>query len=94
MSLTQTINIITKTMSNTNQLILRNYVQQNLEKYFSNLDGHKPSDLYAMVLKEIEIPLIQFVLKHTKNNQSQAANILGISRGTLRKKLQELKEFF
>lgn len=81
-------------MSDTNQLILRNYVQQNLESYFSNLDGHKPANLYAMVLKEVEIPLLQAALKHTKDNQSAAASILGISRGTLRKKLQDLKEFF
>ena len=72
---------------------LRDHVKQNLENYFANLDGHKISDLYAMVLQEVEIPLIQKALEHTENNQSKAAEILGISRGTLRKKIQSLKKF-
>jgi Fis family transcriptional regulator len=80
-------------MNSVTPITLRHYVQQNLENYFSTLDGHKPADLYNMVLKEMEIPLLQAVLQYTNNNQSEAATILGISRGTLRKKIQTLQEF-
>lgn len=71
-------------------LCLRYHVQQALENYFTCLDGSQPSNLYSMVLREIEASLIQSVLKHTNNNQSSAAEILGISRGTLRKKIRDL----
>jgi Fis family transcriptional regulator len=72
-------------------IILRDYVEQTLDDYFTNLDGHKPANLYEMVLQEIEAPLIKSVLKYTDQNQSIAATILGISRGTLRKKMQSFK---
>ena len=70
---------------------LNKHVREALEDYFTHLGGHKTTNLYAMVLKEIEIPLLKSVMKHTKNNQSNAAAILGISRGTLRKKLKQYK---
>lgn len=72
-------------------LILHTCVSQVLEDYFACLDGHKPANLYALVLKEIERPLLQAVLRYTKGNQSETADILGLSRGTLRKKLQQYK---
>lgn len=59
-----------------------------LDGYFSKLNGHKPGDLYQLVLGEVEPPLFQAVLEFTKGNQSEAAEILGINRGTLRKKLR------
>jgi Fis family transcriptional regulator len=59
-----------------------------LDGYFSKLNGHKPGDLYNLVLGEVERPLFQAVLEYTKGNQSEAAEILGINRGTLRKKLR------
>lgn len=68
---------------------IRHYVQQALENYFSHLDGHTPVNLYEMVLEEIEIPLLEAVMRHTKNNQSKAAKVLGLSRGTLRKKIKQ-----
>jgi Fis family transcriptional regulator len=74
-------------MSKTKQIVLRHYVQQALDSYFENLDGYKPANLYEMVLQEVEIPLIRSILKYTNNNQSIAADILGMSRGTLRKKM-------
>ena len=79
-------------MKKENPIILRDYVEQSLDDYFTNLDGHKPANLYDMVLQEIEAPLIKSVLKYTDQNQSIAAAILGISRGTLRKKIQNLME--
>ncbi|CAL7963122.1 Fis family transcriptional regulator, factor for inversion stimulation protein [Gammaproteobacteria bacterium] len=70
---------------------LNKCVREALENYFEHLDGHKTANLYTLVLEEIENPLFRSVMKHTKNNQSNAATILGISRGTLRKKLKQYK---
>ena len=70
---------------------LRNCVQQALTNYFRQLNGHKPSGLYKMVISEVEQPLLRSVMDHTKRNQTRAARILGISRSTLRKKLSEYK---
>ncbi len=70
---------------------LSKHVREALEDYFEHLGGHKATNLYAMVLEEIEPSLFKSVMKHTKNNQSNAAAILGISRGTLRKKLKQYK---
>lgn len=58
-----------------------------LESYFAQLDGQEVVDLHALVISEVEKPLLEAVLNHTKSNQSQAAKMLGLSRGTLRKKL-------
>lgn len=62
-------------------------VQQCLKSYFTQLDGEEPADLYSMVLAQMETPLLKMVMRYTNGNQSKAAKILGISRGTLRKKL-------
>ncbi len=66
---------------------LRECVRDALESYFKQLDGHKVSDLYQLVLAEVEQPLLQTVMQHTEGNQTKAAGLLGISRSTLRKKL-------
>ncbi len=60
-----------------------------MERYFNDLDGHKPQKLYDMVLSEIEHPLLKIVMKEARGNQCKAAEILGINRGTLRKKLEK-----
>lgn len=62
-------------------------VQASLQNYFARLDGEDPANLYSLVLAEMEVPLLRVVMRYTNNNQSKAAKILGISRGTLRKKL-------
>lgn len=72
-------------------LPLNKCVREALEDYFNHLEGYKANNLYTMVLKEIEEPLFKSVMKYTKNNQSNAAAMLGISRGTLRKKLKQYK---
>lgn len=59
-----------------------------LDGYFDKLNGHKPGDLYQLVLSQVEKPLFRAVLDYTNGNQSEAAQILGINRGTLRKKLR------
>ncbi|MCB1691343.1 MAG: hypothetical protein KDI19_01195 [Pseudomonadales bacterium] len=57
--------------------------------YFNNMGSEPIRDLYSMVLAEVEVPLLTSVLKYTNNNQSQTASILGLNRGTLRKKLKK-----
>lgn len=64
-------------------------VKDNLHEYFNQLGDEKPSDLYSMVMREVEGPMLSVVMKHVSDNQSQAADMLGINRGTLRKKLKE-----
>lgn len=65
-----------------------NLTEDALTTYFSTLNGHKPGDLYDLVLSEVERPLFRTVMQYTQGNQSRAAEILGINRGTLRKKLK------
>ena len=59
-----------------------------LTNYFDSLNGQKPGDLYELVLGQVEEPLFKAVMKYAKGNQSRASEILGINRGTLRKKLK------
>ena len=70
---------------------LSSLTDECLHNYFTNLNGHKPGDLYQLVMGEVEKPLFRAVLTYTKGNQSEAAEILGINRGTLRKKLKTYK---
>jgi Fis family transcriptional regulator len=67
---------------------LRAHTEEALENYFASLNGTRPGDLYELVLGEVELPLFKAVMDYTDGNQSQAAGILGINRGTLRKKLK------
>jgi len=62
--------------------------QASIEQYFDNLGGQSANDLYNIVMIETEQPLLRAVLKHTRGNQTNAADMLGINRGTLRKKLK------
>jgi len=63
-------------------------VEVALKTYFQHLDGHTAANLYEMLLSEVEAPLLRATLEHTQGNQSRAAEILGLNRGTLRKKLK------
>jgi Fis family transcriptional regulator len=67
---------------------LHDSVRQALESYFTQLKGQAPNNLYELVLAEVEVPLLEAVMEYTKGNQSRAAILLGLSRGTLRKKLK------
>ncbi|TVQ91520.1 MAG: DNA-binding transcriptional regulator Fis [Chromatiaceae bacterium] len=67
---------------------LRDCVQHAIRHYLANMDGHAVSGIYRMVLDEVERPLFETVLEYTNGNQSLAAQMLGISRSTLRKKLK------
>jgi Fis family transcriptional regulator len=68
---------------------LRSLTEQALDSYFASLNGHAPCHLYDLVLREVEEPLFRAVMNYAAGNQSRAAVILGINRGTLRKKLKE-----
>ena len=70
---------------------LGHQVSKSMRKYFEELDGEKPTDIYNMVLKEVELPLLETVMRECNDNQSKASKILGINRGTLRTKLKEHK---
>lgn len=70
---------------------LRIQVKYALENYFQHLEGEMPSNLYKLVLQEVEEPLFETVLNYTRGNQSQAAEVLGINRTTLRKKLKQYR---
>ena len=72
-------------------LPLRHCVSEVLEHYFTQLEGHRPSDLYRIVIKEIERALLGTVMKEVTNNQTNAAAILGVTRSTLRTKLKQHK---
>jgi Fis family transcriptional regulator len=67
---------------------LYNAVKHSIRRYLYELEGAEPHDMYAMVLRQIEHPLLETVLEHTRGNQSRAAEYLGLNRGTLRKKLR------
>ena len=67
---------------------LRSLTEQALDDYFTSLNGHAPGHLYDLVMREVEEPLFRAVLDYSAGNQSRAADILGINRGTLRKKLR------
>ncbi|HZR70832.1 MAG TPA: helix-turn-helix domain-containing protein [Burkholderiales bacterium] len=66
-------------------------VRRSLERYFKDLDGAKPRTIYDMVLKNVERPMLEIVLMQAEGNQTIAAEMLGINRNTLRKKIQSLK---
>ena len=66
-------------------------ILRSLGEYFDNLDGAKPHALHEMVLQAVERPLIKFAIERTQGNQSAAAELLGINRNTLRKKLTEYR---
>jgi Fis family transcriptional regulator len=70
---------------------LADCVKRSLERYFKDMDGEKPTSIYEMVLKNIEKPMIETVLGKAEGNQSLAAEMLGVTRNTLRKKMQQLR---
>ncbi len=67
---------------------LRVHVERVVRQYFALLGDEMPTDLYELILKEMERPLLSVVLEQTRGNQTKCAQILGLNRGTLRKKLK------
>jgi Fis family transcriptional regulator len=69
--------------------LIEDCIRQSLEKYLHDLDGESVTGVYEMVMKTVEKPILEVVMQHAQQNQSQAAALLGINRNTLRKKLAE-----
>ncbi|MFT5118015.1 MAG: Fis family transcriptional regulator [Kiritimatiellia bacterium] len=86
---TQEVSPVTTIEKTAQDQSLRACVETTMENYFRNLDGQAVSDIYTMVLAEIEAPLLEVVMKNTRQNQTKASEILGLNRGTLRKKLKQ-----
>jgi Fis family transcriptional regulator len=63
-------------------------VRTSVRQYLAEIDGELPTDFYQLVLSQVEAPLLEEVMRHTRNNQTRAAHLLGLNRGTLRKKLR------
>ncbi|MBU6467430.1 Fis family transcriptional regulator [Simplicispira hankyongi] len=66
-------------------------VRESLQSYFRDLDGETPDGMYDMLVRAVEKPLLEVVMSQAENNQSRAAEWLGLNRNTLRKKLLEHK---
>lgn len=67
---------------------LTSSVEKSIDEYLRILDNPETANLYALLLEQVEEPLFRRVLKYVRNNQVRAAKLLGISRGTLRKKMK------
>ena len=65
------------------------HVKLAVDHYFSQLNGHNITGLHELFISEVEKPLIIATLRHTGQNQSKAAQVLGLSRSTLRKKMEQ-----
>lgn len=72
-----------------NEMSLNQMVTKTLEDYFITLEGEQPNEVYKMVMGQVEKPLVEFILQQTDFNQTKAADILGMNRNTLRKKIQQ-----
>ena len=68
---------------------IQEVVKKSLEKYFRDLGEQHPSNVYDMVVLTVELPVLEAVMARAEGNQSLAAEMLGINRNTLRKKLQQ-----
>jgi Fis family transcriptional regulator, factor for inversion stimulation protein len=68
---------------------LRDSVEFAVHNYFQHLEGQDAANIYEMVMAEVETPLLEVVMKNCRHNQTKAADVLGLNRGTLRKKLKQ-----
>lgn len=64
-------------------------IRKAIGDYLNDLDGEKPVNIYNMVIHSVEKPLIEIAIQHTEGNQTQAAELLGINRNTLRQKMKQ-----
>ncbi|GAA4361247.1 DNA-binding transcriptional regulator Fis [Kangiella marina] len=67
---------------------LREHVAISMQQYLKQMQGQPLNDVYDLVLSQVEEPLLRAIMEHTRNNQTKAAKVLGLNRGTLRKKLK------
>ncbi|MAW48891.1 MAG: DNA-binding transcriptional regulator Fis [Gammaproteobacteria bacterium] len=74
---------------NKSRKLLREFVSQAMREYFDKIDGYPIDKVYNLVIGEVEKPLIEETIKYCNGNQSRASELLGLSRGTLRKKMKQ-----
>ncbi|MBK2126318.1 helix-turn-helix domain-containing protein [Fangia hongkongensis] len=69
---------------------LREVVKKRVQQYYKNIsqEGEVPEDVYQLIMEETEWPMIEATMEFTGHNQSRSARILGLNRGTFRKKLE------
>ncbi|MEJ2043529.1 MAG: DNA-binding transcriptional regulator Fis [Reinekea sp.] len=72
-----------------NPQTLRDSVEIAMRNYFDHLDGQDVTNVHQMVLTEVEAPMLEAVMRYCRDNQTQASRVLGLNRGTLRKKLKQ-----
>ncbi len=87
--LTPVSDTATSTTPSTGGSNLRDAVQRCVRDYLADLDGQISTDVYQMVLAQVEAPLLTEIMAYTRNNQTKASHMLGLNRGTLRKKLKQ-----
>ena len=73
------------------QKSLANNVEKSMKRYLNDLNGHSPNQLYDFFLQEVEKPFFDVVMQHTDWNITQASNMLGMNRVTLRNRLKKYK---
>ncbi|MBY0475022.1 MAG: Fis family transcriptional regulator [Nitrosomonas sp.] len=66
-------------------------IRNAISGYLNDLDGEKPGNIYSMVIQSVEKPLIEVAIQHTHGNQTQASELLGINRNTLRQKMKQYR---
>ena len=74
---------------NKSKLLLKEFVSQAMKDYFKKIDGYPIDKVYNLVIGEVEKPLIEETIKYCNGNQTKASTLLGLSRGTLRKKMKQ-----
>lgn len=87
----QTQESVTGSNFNPNQTsssTLREHVAVSMNNYLKQMNGQPLNEVYDLVLTQVEEPLLRAIMEHTRNNQTKAAQVLGLNRGTLRKKLK------
>lgn len=80
---------LTQPLEATTVASLREAVDTFVRRYLDEMEGETGTDFYTLVLCEVEGPLLQAVMEYTRQNQTRAAKMLGLNRGTLRKKLRQ-----
>jgi Fis family transcriptional regulator len=78
-------------MSIINENEIARCVRNAVEEYFNDLDGEKPHAIHEMVMRSVEKPLIEMLMRQADGNQTRAAELLGINRNTLRNKIKQYK---
>lgn len=78
-------------MSKQSPSSLKSHAEKAIKDFLDTLDGETCVDVHSMVIEQVEEPVLKAVMEYNLNNQSKAAAMLGLNRGTLRKKLRQYK---